>query len=98
MSSGAGNPTERKGLALADNGKLRWLEQVTAAVEDVLADLDADHRRVFAAKYIQKDVEKKGVDQVARDLNLGRTTFFEYRDEIVQKAAYRLGYWWGEAV
>lgn len=98
VAAAAGNPTERKALQLMDSPERKYLERVTKAVEDVLAELDDKHLAVFDSKYVRKRVEKVGVKQAAEEINICERSFYEYRNEIVERAAYRLGYWFTETM
>lgn len=90
-SSGVSSPTEIKATRLMTDKKLRRLEEVKNAIEDVLYICDPVRRKLIELNYFKKP-KLLSWDGVVEELPISKRTAFTYRNEIVQAIAEKLGY------
>lgn len=85
------SPTERIATALTTNRKLQNLESIAYAIERVYNNVDEDYKKLIRLKYWTRP-QTRTWDGIFQELNVGRTTAFRWRKEIVYTVAEILGY------
>ncbi|SDJ20109.1 transcriptional regulator [Natribacillus halophilus] len=85
-----GRPTEKIATRLVTNRRLRHLEEVTEAIEDVYNRLDDTQKKMVKLRYWNR--ESLGWEAIAYHCNIGRASAFRYREAIVQSIGERIGW------
>lgn len=84
--------TERLGIRLAMDKKLREMERIAKAIEQVYNLCDDDRKKLIRVKYWVKP-QKLTWDGIAAELHISRATAFRWRDEIIQALSEKLGWY-----
>lgn len=90
--SAPSSPTERYATRLTMDRQLQELERVADAIEHVYNICDKDRKQLIHLKYWTKP-QTLSWEGIAQKLNIGRTTAFRWRDEIIQAMGEQLGKW-----
>jgi RinA family phage transcriptional activator len=89
QSNGTTSVTERKGMALESNFRIRRLEDTCKAVERALEMMPPERRRLVELRYMRADSTNL---TVAQQLMIGMTTYHDWRNKAILFVAYHLGY------
>ncbi|MFD1954284.1 transcriptional regulator [Paenibacillus thailandensis] len=90
-SSLPGDPTGRTATLLASHTKLEQMQHVTRAIEWVVERLPDDKRRLVEKRYWTRP-QTLTWDGLALELNISRRTALNWRDEIINSIAVKLGW------
>ena len=82
------DPTQSKGMRLADDPYLRRVSENMKAVESVLARLTPEGRNLVRLYYWERNLTAYGV---AKELHMSVPSFYRYRRYIVWAVAHELG-------
>ena len=85
-----GDPTGRKATALLMNRRLEYLERVAGAIRVVYDQLPAEKKRMVQLRYWANPPWQW--NEIAEELEIGRTTAWRWNQEIVTAIAERLGW------
>jgi RinA family phage transcriptional activator len=85
------SPTERIATRLMTNKQLKYLTEITQAIEQVYNALPDDYKKLVRVKYWNKDKTLQW-DGIALECNVSRATAFRRRDEIIQATIELLGW------
>lgn len=91
--SGPGKPTESKAVKMLSSKALLEAERRTKAISEVIKMLEAcnEPNKLKLLKY--KYFEKKYTDMgIWSELNIGKATYYRWRNEIIEMIANRLGW------
>lgn len=84
-------PTEKIATRLATHKQLKYLTEVTEAIEQVYNALPDDYKKLVRLRYWSKE-RKLTWDITASELHVNRTTAMRWRDEIILATIEVLGW------
>jgi RinA family phage transcriptional activator len=90
-SNQTSSPTERIATRLMTNKQLKYLMEITEAIEQVYNALPDGYKKLVRVKYWNKDKTLQW-DGIALECNVSRATAFRRRDEIIQATIELLGW------
>lgn len=85
------SPTEQIATRLMTNKQLKYLMEITDAIEQVYNALPEEYQQLARAKYWNKEKDLQW-DGIALKCNISRATAFRRRDEIIQATIKILGW------
>lgn len=86
-----GDPTNRLATALVTHKRLKQLETIANAIEEVYIQLPEEKQKLVKLKYWTRP-QTLTWDGIARTLNVGRATAIRWRNEVVFAVAYTIGW------
>lgn len=86
-----GDPTNRIVTSLITHKRLKQLEQISSAIEEVFIQLPEEKQKLIKLKYWAKP-QTLTWDGIAATMNVGRRTALRWRDEIIYAIADTLGW------
>lgn len=86
-----GDPTGRTAVLLTSHKKLEQLQAITEAVESVYAELPPEKQKLVQVRYWTRP-QLLTWDGVAKECYVSRRTAINWRDEIVQSVAVKIGW------
>jgi RinA family phage transcriptional activator len=89
QSNGTTSVTERKGMALESNFRIRRLTQTCRDIERALAQMPTDRRALIEQKYFRRGVRDM---VVADDLHLTERTYRRWKGWCVHFIGYHMGF------
>ncbi|OZS79456.1 hypothetical protein CF394_00700 [Tetzosporium hominis] len=84
------DPTSAKAARIVMDRRLRELERIEDAITSVYDRLEEKPKQLVHMVYWTRN--KKTWEGVAMELEIGRTTLFRWRNEIIKEIADRLGW------
>ncbi|MGM8215163.1 transcriptional regulator [Bacillaceae bacterium W0354] len=90
-SNEVGKPTERIATRLTTNKQLKYLTEVTEAIEEVYNALPDDYKKLVQLRYWSKSRQLTW-DGIALELNISRRQALYWRKEIIQATSEVLGW------
>jgi RinA family phage transcriptional activator len=89
--SGISNPTASTATRLTTDKRLQKLEEVTDAIEAVMEMLDPHRTKLVKLKYWTKP-QLLTWDGIAQEVNISRRQAINWREEIIEAIAERIGW------
>ena len=86
-----GDPTAKKGIALATNRRIENLERIVQVIQYVFSQLTDEKKQLVQIKYWTKP-QTLTWHGIALKLNVGERTARRWREEIVEEFASLLGW------
>lgn len=83
-----GDTTAHKAIKLSSSPYIQRCEEIINAIENSLSQLGEKHKKLFQHKYI----EHREVDEIILLINVSRSTYFEYRKNIVMLVGQKIGW------
>lgn len=90
-SNATTSPTEKIVTRLSTNKQLKYLEEITTAIENVYNALPNDYKKLVQVRYWKKD-KRLTWDGIAAELNVSRRQAIYWRDDIIQATVEVLGW------
>lgn len=91
-SSFISKPTERNAIRLAEDRLYQNLKANVKAVDDIYNSLDEESKRIVHMRYWEEDGHCYEWDEIAKELNMSRSTVLRKRNIIVDEMAKRIGW------
>lgn len=85
------SPTERAANRLLTHKRLKRMEEITTAIDEVYRQLPDEYKKLVKLKYWTKP-QRLTMDGIAEALNVGRATVFRWRNEIIYAIAETIGW------
>lgn len=86
-----GDPTNRTASTLVTHKRLKQLETIANAIEEVYIRLPEEKQRLIRIKYWTRP-QTLTWDGIARTMNVGRATAIRWRNEVVFAVARSIGW------
>lgn len=83
-------PVEVKAIKLLTNRRIKKMDEIVSAIDDVVSDLDEPKYRLIEMCYWTKPNYLKDIG-IARELNIDRSTFYRWRDIILEAISEKMG-------
>lgn len=91
-SSFISNPTERDAIRLSEDRLYQNLKATVKSVEDIYNALDEESKGIVNMRYWEPDGYCYEWDEIAKELNMSRSTVLRKRNLIVDEMAKRIGW------